>query len=448
MRILGGRCSEPNFRPKTQRRRAARRIPTPLWLAKTLFAFFLMLSGVSVLWGDFDLTQWKYFKSIEVIGVEGKQWIAVRLDNDVIGNSEILERELRVIEGRSAEVPFYMATDRDEMGEAKKLDLTLLNQAVVEGRYQQFVCDLGSSGKTTNQILIETPNHDFVRRADVQGSDDLKHWLSLAKGLHVFDWAEGRTLKLQFPDATYRYLKVILWLDGEKPLEIQGAAVLRTIVRKGRLEAVGVKVLSKTLITPEKFSEWVYDFGQGRPLVSRLSFHVTNKNFRRRVELATSDDASHWVPGPQLEVFRVTADQQEDEFTSLESNALLHRYLRVRVFNGDDRPLEVTGMDFQRFVRQAVFEFDPQKSYRLFFNNPSAHAPSYDLTAINLSSGWDTLSSGKLASLETNRDYVEIKDRQPWTERHPYLLWGVLVFIAALLAVLMFKSVKSMGKKA
>jgi hypothetical protein len=416
-------------------------------LRKFIISLGLFLAASVFLLADFELTHWKFFKPIQVVGVSSKQMVSIRLDNEVISQVSSVEGELRVIEGASAEVPFDSVADSDALIEDHRANAVLLNKSVLGEEYQQFVCDLGANPQVTNQMSVESSSRDFVRRVDVAGSDDLKKWFSLAKSLHIFDWSEGRKLKLDFPDSTYRYLKVILWLDGGKPLEIQSAVVSHHERRTGELENVPFTLRFAQRVTTEKFSEWIFDFGHQHPLLNRCTFDVSNSNFRRRVSLATSDDNAMWQPGPSLEIFRTTSGAFKDEFTEIETNALNHRYLRIRVFNGDDRPLSVNAIQFQRFVRRVLFEFEPQRSYRLFYANSEAQRPSYDLTALEpLRLG--KLLQGSLGSQQRNPDFLDARSRQPWSERHPRILWVVLIVVVILLAGLLLRSVKSMNAKA
>ena len=414
---------------------------------KLLFGFIFFVLSSAVLVADFELAHWKYFKSVQLPGVSSKQIVSVTLDNELISHTASLEREVRLVEGQASEVAFNLVADSDEILEDNKVNVAVLNKAVLGGKYQQFICDLGAPGRVTNRLVLETSSHNFVRRADIEGSEDGRKWLSLARGLHIFDWSEGRRLRLEFPDSTYRFLKVLLWLDGGAPLDIQGAAVSRHEKISGELEPVPVALHSRQLQTPQRFSEWLFDFGHDRPLVNRCIFDVTNQNFRRRVDLAVSDDITQWQPGPTLEIFRTTSGGFKDEFTTVETNALNHRYLRIRIMYGDDRPLDVTSISFRRFVRRVVFEFNPTQSYRLFYGNPSAQLPSYDLAALEPGSGTTSLPKGSLARQEINPSYLEPRDRLPWSERHPRLLWTVLLIVVLLLAALLIRSVKLMGRK-
>lgn len=418
-------------------------------ISKKMFCVVsLLLLSTALLLGDFELTHWKYFKPIQTGGAPAKRLVAIRIDNEVIAQSESLDRELRVIEDPTAEIPFSLATDSDEATDNERSKVRVFNKGVREGKYQQFVCDLDAIAHTTNRLQIETSSHDFTRRADVEGSNDQNHWLSLAKWLHVFDWSEGKKLKLEFPDSTHRYLRVVLWLDGGKPLDITSVEAVRHERRSGELEEVPVKQRSRLLLTPEKWSEWVFDFQHKHPLVNRCVFKVGNSNFRRRMELATSDDAKQWSAGPRLEIFRTTSGTFKDEFTTLETNALNHRYLRVRIFNGDDRPLDLTGIVFHRFVRRALFEFEPGRSYRLFYANAEAQAPSYDLTAFQNPLRGKVLTPARLGPQQDNPDFVPAQERKAWSERHPQVLWVVLIVVVIGLGLLVFRGVKSMGKSA
>ncbi|MDD5541977.1 MAG: DUF3999 family protein [Acidobacteriia bacterium] len=379
--------------------------------------------------------------------MKNRRVVRVRIDDDVLAHSGPIDKGIRVIAGSAAEIPFDILVDNDSLLEDAHSNVALLDVAVSKGKYQQFICDLGSSGIPTNRLTLVTPSRDFAFRADIEGSNDRKTWLLLAHNQHVFNWSEGQKLSLEFPDTTDRFVRFLLWLDGGKPIELTGVKASRTREHKGQLEEVSAQLNSRQLMTPQKLSEWIFDFGHEQPLVNRCTFEVTNRNFSRVVDLATSDDLKNWSSGPHFEIYRRSQSGRENEFTTIQTNALEHRYLRIRIQNGDDRPLEVSTIKFLRFVHYVVFEFEPGNSYRLFYGNPDGHTPSYDLSPLAAVPIGLRNSTGTLGPQETNPDYLVPVNRKPWTERHPEILWIVLVAVVLIMGIFIVRSLKTMGKE-
>ena len=60
------------------------------------------------------------------------------------------------------------------------------------------------------------------------------------------------------------------------------------------------------------------------------------------------------------------------------------RYLRVRVYHADDKPLVIGSIAAQAILRRVIFPVSGSGSgdYWLYYGNPNARAPGYDLPMI------------------------------------------------------------------
>ena len=124
----------------------------------------------------------------------------------------------------------------------------ILDRVIVPNQYQQVVCDLGEGNSYSNQLQLETSTQNFRRRGDLLGSADGKNWLQLKTGSHIFDHHEEfhyRNLRVVYPETSYRYLKLVLWLDGGTPLEIQGVRVARVIRKEVEPEKLPARIVRK-----------------------------------------------------------------------------------------------------------------------------------------------------------------------------------------------------------
>src|SRR5437016_2863761 len=73
------------------------------------------------------------------------------------------------------------------------------------------------------------------------------------------------------------------------------------------------------------------------------------------------------------------------------------RYLHVKIFNYDDQPLKLSDARVYGYPRYLLFRHEPGKSYRLFYSNPAAAAPRYDLEQLSPYLKLEQLAMLKLA---------------------------------------------------
>ena len=58
------------------------------------------------------------------------------------------------------------------------------------------------------------------------------------------------------------------------------------------------------------------------------------------------------------------------------------RYTRVTLFHGDDKPLKLTSVLAEAVARNIVFPSPSSGDYWLYFGNPDARQPSYDIAMV------------------------------------------------------------------
>jgi len=86
--------------------------------------------------------------------------------------------------------------------------------------------DLGRSGVPFHNISLETPDQNFNRRVVIQASVDQERWVSLPSTGEIFSYTVGLNpldrLKLQIPESTARYVRVVIFNQDNPPLEVTG----------------------------------------------------------------------------------------------------------------------------------------------------------------------------------------------------------------------------------
>ena len=124
-----------------------------------------------------------------------------------------------------------------------------------------------------------------------------------------------------------------------------------------------------------------------------------------------------------------------------------YRYFRLTVFNEDDPPLPVTGAEASGFLRKLIFHANPEGVYRLYYGNPGAEAPSYELEHLFPYLITDSLPVAGLGDHTTNPAFTLREPIKPFTERYPWLLSTVVALAALIIGVFLtslFRQMKNM----
>ena len=99
----------------------------------------------------------------------------------------------------------------------------------------------------------------------------------------------------------------------------------------------------------------VIDLGQPGLLHNEVEIFTTSDNFRREVELESSNDEENWLSVSQrVEIYDFTVKERNlnprnTRIQYVESTA---QYLRVRIFNGEEDPLAITGASVASLVEE------------------------------------------------------------------------------------------------
>ena len=112
--------------------------------------------------------------------------------------------------------------------------------------------------------------------------------------------------------------------------------------------------------------------------------------------------------------------------------------VRLTIQNGDDAPLALQAITLDMRERQVCFLRKANTSYTLRYGDPSLGPPRYDLTPIEAAA-----ADASVGTLGPERALTpETPAVQPFTERHPVLLWVALIVVVGTLGVVALRSAK------
>lgn len=368
--------------------------------------------------------------------VAGQNYVAV--DEIVWKHARSDLGDLRLISG-DVEIPYAIAVQRGSFEQDRK-ELTVFQQASVQGK-TQFLIDMSGLAEYDHvQLKLDTRN--FVAHVRIEGQDDVhaRTWAEFASAI-VYDLSRenlGSNTTLRTPRSTYRYLRVTL--DGPVPPgDVKGA------VSEMAEEYPAVwRDVSASSNQTQSGHDTIVSFSVPNEVpVERVNFAISagGPNFWRDVEIRDEKDA--WLGSGEIErLHMVRAGQKIDsEQQSVCFSGTGHGMFKVIVHNGDDRPLNFTGVRLQQLERRAYFDLPAQEPLVLYYGDEKLNAPVYDYAKLFQQSRNATLAP--LGAETSNPAFSERPDERPWSERHPVILWIAIVVAVLGLGTIALRSMRT-----
>ena len=413
-----------------------------MFVAAGLVAFIV---GASVVSADFSLDDWLYLKPI-VLAVDRGDETLVELfpDAEVFANSSPGLIDLRIVADDGTEVPFKLVVSRGER-QRSSFGVSLRDKGHVSGQHTTFIADLGEEGVLHNEIEIRTPSRNFRRSATVEASGDGEAWTKIAEG-QVYDFTvkeiplTTRDTRVKYTDSTARYLRVRISEDGEGPLEITGATVFFVKETPPREANWPAAIRSTSRDTDRRTTLVELDLGVTGLPSHRLAVNVPGVNFYRKVNLEVSFDQEEWralTAGASIYSYDTPKFVGSSlAITYPESTA---RHFRLVIFDEDNPPLDIQGVEVWGFQRRLVFAASPGKSHKLYYGNVGARQPSYDIERVFPYLATEALPQATLGPHAANPEFVaEIPPPEPVSERLPWLFPGAVALAAVMVALILF----------
>ncbi len=291
------------------------------------------------------------------------------------------------------------------------------------------------------------PGQNYRRDTQLEGSADGQTWSKLLeKNLLYFQVSGGqlKDVRLVYPSSRYRYLRLRVERD---PQVDKKAVPLGNVIVRRLVEIPGEFVTFPVQISPREpvragagpGSAWTFDLGGANVPCEKLLLEIADAEFARDYSIqkaGRADSEERFQPvwsGQWSRRAGMPRRPLEADF----SEQLAAR-LKLVVTDFRNPPLELTGAQVVAPARQIVFDRKATRRgpLRLFYGNPQAEPPHYDLER-NLPKQLDPEPVRlTLSSREINPSYVP--EPKPLSERWPWAIYVVLsgasLFLAAVLA--------------
>jgi hypothetical protein len=318
----------------------------------------------------------------------------------------------------------------------------------VTGRYTQAVADNGENNAVHNEVTIQLLNRkeEFFAWTEISSSSDYETWRTLrtrAPLYHFREAREGQAMRLSYPSTRDRWLRIrLLREDKAVPIAFLRLGDIETGVEVD-LEDAGLELALRE-DSPENESWWEFRSERKTGWIDGVRVETLREEFHRPVKVSVSDDGETWEEVGRSLVYRLLHREDGDgtQRESLQAEFPVggsSRFWRVAVLNGDDAPIEDLQVTLLRRFRSVVFRPQAGLTFRLLYGHPRANDPSYELRHLLDPDQMDAAPLGALGAEEENSGFVS---SEPFSERHPMLLWIALALSVLVLAGMAVKSLR------
>lgn len=366
-----------------------------------------------------DTTGYRYERPLRAAG---DRPVLFAPDRPMYGHAQLDFSDLRIIDGAGEQVPWRRLP---QPRAPRPIAVSVLN-AGRQGNAAVALLDLGPRRQLRDRLELDIPDTGFVGRVRVSGTDDRRRFTHLSTSVvYDIEGAEGRARStvVTFPPSDFRYLQ----LRGRGISGIAGATVsgrgpspeARVLTTTARVESTG----RATLI--------LVDLEHPKVPVDEIRVSAGTPQYDRPATVAGSNDGKNWVPLASARVYRLPDPRSpagnRTPGTTIRIDGR-HRYLRLRIENGDDTPLEPIQVTTFAFPRPLLVEGGHAR-LRVFYGDPSARAPVYDFARLPVPKS-TAFASGALGPERSNQAFEPPPDTRSFTARHTDLITVALVIAA------------------
>lgn len=372
-------------------------------------------------------------------------------------------RDVRLYQG-AVEVPY--AVTLSDAATIEDDNAKVMNLGTEGGR---IVFDLQMPAHPYTDVVLQVDARNFMGSVEVWGRS-APHAGGVRLGeFAIFDLTGqklSRSTVLHLQESNFRYLHVSIASQGAGGVEpLSGTELRGAVVPPSRQAQTVYTTAVETTSIAQRGHETVavLELAPGIP-VERIAFELDPNfkgNFKRdvRVTAKPKNTGAADIETVRGEISRIHMTLGRDlprlgfanEGTTIDDvrlempatlGANLHgdAMVEIAIENGDDTPLPLKAVRLEMRERRLCFDAVRAPSPVMYYGDAMLPATVYDFAKL-LPPG-NNIAPAQLADELPNPGFTERPDSRPFTERHPELLWVVLLAAIAVLGVVALRSAR------
>ncbi|MBN2438890.1 MAG: DUF3999 family protein [Deltaproteobacteria bacterium] len=406
----------------------------------------LSLLGTAGLCTTFDERLWERYAEIETSqgGYPGSL-MGIYLGPQQLGDvhAKTSFADLRVMTDQKEEVPWQMVSRRPAKRQ-EAIPHRMQNLSTTEKGETWLELLVDRQEARVNAVEVVTPDTDFSRQVQVLGSSDGQNWNTLRKDGVIFDFPRIEKLRhtrITFPPAGFRYIAIKINNGGAPPLTVSDVRLWQESDSRGQTYMIQGTIEKSERNVDRKESSIVVCMNAVFPL-DRLTITTPERNFQRSVEVQVKRGKGNWEWWARGTIFSFDTETMHESQLAIDMPEIATKEFRLIFKNLDSPSLPVTGVTGKGYRRLLVFKQQADRKLYLFWGNPLAQQPRFDLDEIVAKQKLDELPMAYLGQARANSAFAGDKARLPFTERYKYLLYIVVILAIAILIFLQYRVIR------
>jgi hypothetical protein len=399
---------------------------------------------------------WHRFREVQIEAPEGdateaRELVRVAIPEELFEDASSDLADLRVVDERGEDVG-YVVFARGAGPETAWRTTGLTDVGFVPGRYTQVVADAGDEGTVHNAVQVTLPSDgdEFFAWVEVAASPDRETWRIVRRKAPLYRFRErgfGRSVSIRYPRTRDRWLRLRL-LRGDEEVAVERLRVAEKVEEEAELTRIRRR-LTRRSDSPQGESWWEPHGSLSLVPIAAARFDTDREAFHRPVTVSVSDDAKEWRQVGEGHIYRYEPEEAGDsragsgnqrQSLQIDVRNTAAPFWRVTVLDRGDPPIDDLRVTLLQNRRYVVFRADAGFAYRLLYGNQRAKAPKYELAKLLTRDAQATARLAELGAERTNDAWVS---SDPFTERHPVILWAALALAVVVLGGMAFKALRS-----
>ncbi len=320
--------------------------------------------------------------SAPIAPVERDGYYSILLSPEVVGRSREDLADLRLLDAAGKEVAYLIEREPAVYEHTWMRSYKLLRNERVK-RSTVIEMETDSTG-TVDELLVRVRNARVSKHARITGSDDRTDWYMIQDDRLAVGEGDGATSVLRFVDlplSDYRYYRIVLDDSLSAPVQVLDLGHSARVRSEGRYTPI--QGLSFTR-REDRSSTRIALFAQSPFSAERLVFDIRSEvPFRRAAHF--SKRTSYTTRERKRDVVRTTEEPLGD-FTLTRTSrgrvaapGAITDTLFITIENGNDRPLDITGIHAFQLEQRMVAKLEAGVPYTMTTADPKATMPRYDI---------------------------------------------------------------------
>ncbi|MDH3254158.1 MAG: DUF3999 domain-containing protein [Acidobacteriota bacterium] len=400
---------------------------------------------------------WSHFRPISIDDsgepLQAKELVGIELPETLFEVARSDLSDVRIVDDAGNEVGYAVFANR-RGSEVKWRAAEMSDAGFVRGSFTQVVADTGEDGTVHNAVEVTLPEDvgEYFAWVEVAASEDRETWrIVRAKApLYRFsDRGHRHPVQLRYRRAHDRWVRLRI-LEAEEEVEVEKLRVAEQVEDASELRRIRRR-LARRADSPAGESWWE-PIGE-MPLVriSGIRVQTARDEFHRPVTVSVSDDGKTWRQIGAGQIYRYRFGEEAKDGSGDSDAEKLRQSLeiefreaesplwRVTVLDRGDPAIDDLAVMLVRNPSRVVFRPKAETSYRLVYGNHRAEAPEYELASITTREEQASARPAVVGLEQANDAYVS---PDPFTERHPVIMWVALGLAVLVLAGLALRSLR------